>query len=105
MRERLRHASLVVITPPLTRERELLAGRIDVFMTDYPYGHAVVENVDWAALIAPSRTFHVQPYAYASKPGDAEWLATLNAFVARVRQDGRLAAAATRHGLESITLP
>lgn len=105
MRERLRHASLVVITPPLTRERELLAGRIDVFMTDYPYGHAVVENVDWAALIAPSRTFHMQPYAYASKPGDAEWLATLNAFVARVRQDGRLAAAAKRHGLESITLP
>lgn len=105
MRERLRHASLVAIAPPLTRERELLAGRIDVFMTDYPYGHALAGNVDWAALIAPPRPFHALPYAYASKPGDAEWLATLNAFVARVRQDGRLAAAARRHGLESITLP
>jgi len=46
----------------------------------------------------------VLPYAHASKPGDAEWLATLNAFMARIRQDGRLDAAARRHGLEGILL-
>lgn len=105
MRERLRHAGLVAITLPQTRERELLAGRIDVFMTDYPYGHALVEGVDWAALLAPPQPFHALPYAYASKPGDAQWLATLNAFVARIRQDGRLAASARHHGLGAMILP
>lgn len=105
MRQRLRHAGLVSIHPPQTRERELTAGRVDVFMVDYPYGRALAESTDWAALITPSKPFHVLPYAYASKPGDVEWLATLNAFVDRVRHDGRLNAAARRHGLESILLP
>lgn len=104
MRQRLRHAGLVSIQPPQTRERELIAGRVDVFMTDYPYGRALIENTEWAALLTPPTPFHVLPYAHASKPGDAEWRATLNAFVARIRQDGRLDAAARRHGLESIVL-
>lgn len=104
MREKLRHANLVSIQLPQTRERELMAGRVDVFMTDYPYGRALSENTDWAALLTSPVRFHVLPYAHASKPGDAEWHATLNAFVARIRQDGRLDAAARRHGLESIVL-
>lgn len=85
-------------------KRELMAGRVDVFMTDDPYGRALSENTDWATLLTPPVRFHVLPYAHASKPGDAEWHATLNAFVARIRQDGRLDAAARRHGLESIVL-
>ena len=105
MRQRLRHANLVSIQLPQTRERELLAGRVDVFMTDYPYGRSLIENSDWTTLLSPPAPFHVLPYAHASKPGDAAWRATLNAFVARVRQDGRLDAAARRHGLESILLP
>lgn len=105
MQQRLVHAGLVSIRLPQTRERELAAGRVDVFMTDYPYGRALTENTDWAALIAPAKPFYVLPYAHASKPGDAQWHATLNAFVDRVRQDGRLSAAAQRHGLESILLP
>lgn len=104
MRQRLRHAGLVPIQLPQTRERELIAGRVDVFMTDYPYGRALIENTEWAALLTPPTPFHVLPYAHASKPGDTEWRATLNAFVARIRQDGRLDAAARRHGLESIVL-
>ena len=104
MRQRLQHASLLSIGLPQTRERELMAGRVDVFMTDYPYGRALIENTDWAALLAPPAPFHVLPYAHASKPGDAEWRATLDAFVARIRNDGRLDAAARRHGLESIVL-
>ena len=104
MAQRLRHAQLVSIGWPTTREQELIAGRIDVFMTDYPYGRALLDNAQWAALLAPPANFHVLPYAHASKPGDAEWHATLNAFVDRIRQDGRLAAAARRHGLESILL-
>ena len=63
-----------------------------------------VDSTEWAALLPPPTPFHVLPYAHASTPGDAEWLATLNAFMARIRQDGRLDAAARRHGLEGILL-
>ena len=104
MRERLQHASLVSIQPPQTRERELMAGRVDVFMTDYPYGTALVESSHWASLLVPPEPVQVLPYAHASKPGDAAWLATLNAFMARIRKDGRLDAAARRHGLAGIVL-
>lgn len=104
LRQRLRHAGLVSIQPPQTRERELFASRVDVFMTDYPYGRALIENAEWATLLSPPTPYHVLPYAHASKPGDAEWLATLNAFMARIRQDGRLDAAIRRHDLESMAL-
>lgn len=104
MRERLRYANLVPIQLPQTREREIIAGRVDVFMTDYPYGSALLENVDWAKMLAPPNNFHVLPYAHAIKQGDAEWLNTINAFVSRAKRDGRLDAAATRHGLISIVL-
>lgn len=105
MRAHLQAASLVSIALPQTRERELLAGRIDVFLTDYPYGQTLARNADWVALLAPPRPIHLLPYAYAVKPGDTAWLATLNAFVERIRHDGRLAAAARRHGLQDIVLP
>ena len=104
MRQRLRHANLVPIQPPQTRERELMAGRVDVFMTDYPSGRALADDTEWAALLTSPTPFHVLHHAHASKPGDAEWRATLNAFVARIQQDGRLDAAARRHGLDSIVL-
>ena len=98
----LRHARLVRVSPPTTRERELEAGRVDVFMTDYPYSRRLLDNADWATLIAPPRPFHVLPYAYAVKPGDAAWLAEVDGFVERIQRDGRLEAAARRHGLSSI---
>ena len=98
----LKQARMVVVRPPATRERELEAGRIDVFMTDYPYSRRLLDNADWAELIAPPAPFHVLPYGYAVKPGDAEWLATMEAFVQRIRADGRLDAAAKRHGLGAI---
>lgn len=104
MPQRLRNASVVSIKLPQTREQELVAGRVDVFMTDYPYGRGLLDTTDWAALLQPPSSFYVLPYAYASKPGDAEWRATLDAFVDRIRKDGRLEAAARRYGLESIIL-
>lgn len=104
LRQRLRHARLVPVDLSQTRERELIAGRVDVFMTDYPYGRTLIENTDWATLLAPPTPFHVLPYAHAIKLGDAQWHATLNAFMERIRQDGRLGAAARRHGLESTLL-
>ena len=98
----LKQARLVRVAPPATRERELEAGRVDVFMTDYPYSRRLLDNADWATLISPPAPFHVLPYAYPVKPGDDEWLAIVDGFVARIQRDGRLEAAARRHGLLPI---
>lgn len=98
----LKQATLVVIRPPQTRERELQAGRVDVFMTDYPYSHRLLENADWARLVAPPQPFHRVPYAYAIKPGDDAWLGLVNSFVTDIKRDGRLQKAAGRHGLAEI---
>ncbi|HEY0819545.1 MAG TPA: ABC transporter substrate-binding protein [Rhizobacter sp.] len=100
----LKSASLVVVRPPATRERELEAGRVDVFMTDYPYSRRLLDNADWAMLVSPPAPFHVLPYAYAVKQGDAAWLAMVDDFVASIKRDGRLDAAARRHGLGAIVV-
>jgi ABC-type amino acid transport substrate-binding protein len=102
MAQALKQAQLVRVAPPATRERELEAGRVDVFMTDYPYSRRLLDNADWALLISPPQPFHVLPYAYAVKPGDADWLARVDSFVERIQGDGRLEAAARRHGLAPI---
>jgi cyclohexadienyl dehydratase len=104
MQQSLKAAQLVSIAPPATRERELEAGRVDVFMTDYAYSRRLLDNADWARLIAPPKPFYVLPYGYAVKPGDAAWLAQLNTFVSRIKHDGRLDAAAARHGLSPIVV-
>jgi cyclohexadienyl dehydratase len=98
----LKRATLVVVRPPDTRERELEAGRVDAFMTDYPYSRRLLDSADWARLVAPPSAFFVTPYAYAVKPGDAAWLSEVDDFVGRVQRDGRLRAAAGRHGLDAI---
>ncbi len=99
MAESLKQATLVRVAPPATRERELEAGRVDVFMTDYPYSRRLLDSADWARLIEPPKPFHVLPYAYPVAPGDDAWLGAVDAFVARAQADGRLEAAARRHGL------
>jgi ABC-type amino acid transport substrate-binding protein len=102
MAQALKQAKMVVIRAPQTREEELEAGRVDVFMTDYPFSRRLLDNADWARLVAPPRPFHPVPYAYAVKPGDEAWWQLLDQFVARIRRDGRLDAAAKRHGLSEI---
>ena len=100
----LKHARLVVVRPPATRERELEAGRIDVFMSDYPYSRRLLDNADWAELIAPPEPFFVMPYAYAVKPGDDDWFAAVDGFVQRIQRDGRLDAAARHNRLTPIVV-
>jgi ABC-type amino acid transport substrate-binding protein len=100
----LKNAKMVSIKPPATRERELEAGRVDVFMTDYPYSRRLLDNADWAMLVSPPKPFHVLPYGYAVKPGDDEWLAAVDQFVQRIQRDGRLDTAARRHGLGAIVV-
>lgn len=100
----LKQAKMVVVKPPQTREQELEAGRVDVFMTDYPYSRRLLDNADWARLIAPPRPFHMLPYAYAVKPGDEAWLKRVDEFVSAIKRDGRLDAAARRHGLTEVVV-
>jgi len=100
----LKQAKLVVVKPPQTREQELEAGRVDVFMTDFPYSRRLLDNADWARLVSPTKPFHALPYAYAVKPGDEAWLKRVDEFVAAIKRDGRLEAAAKRHGLGEIVV-
>jgi ABC-type amino acid transport substrate-binding protein len=100
----LKQARIVVVKPPQTREGELESGRVDVFMTDYPYSRRLLDNAEWARLISPPTPFHVIPYAYAVKPGDDEWLARVDDFVARIKRNGRLLAAAQHNGLTDIVV-
>ncbi|CAL93116.1 ABC transporter substrate-binding protein [Azoarcus olearius] len=102
MRDKLRHAQLQVLASPHAREQEVESGRADVFMTDFPYSRRMLDNADWARLVAPSTRYHVTPYAWAIAPGDDRWHQRLEAFLATIRDDGRLMAAARRHGLDPI---
>jgi ABC-type amino acid transport substrate-binding protein len=105
MRETLRNAEMMVVRPPRTREAEVLAGRADVFMSDFPYTRRMVLMHDWARVIDPPARFGETLYAYAVPRGDPVWLNEVNAFLERARGDGSLARAAARHGLGSILLP
>ncbi len=104
MRNRLKHATLRVVDTPHAREQDVQAGRADVFMTDYPYSRRMLATSDWARLIEPGGTFHVTPYGYAVVRGDPRWQQRLDGFVAQIKRDGRLLAAARRHQLEPIVL-
>jgi ABC-type amino acid transport substrate-binding protein len=102
MRDKLKEASLSVNSTPQGREQDVESGRADVFMTDYPFSRRMLEQTDWARLLSPPATYHLTSYAYAVAPGDEQWLARAERFVADVKKDGRLAAAAKRHQLEPI---
>jgi ABC-type amino acid transport substrate-binding protein len=102
MRDTLRQAELLVLGPPLTREQEVLAGRADAFMSDYPYTRRVLQSQDWARVIEPPGRFGETLYAYAVQQGEPAWLAEVDAFLVEARADGTLARAARRHGLTPI---
>ncbi len=104
MGERLKHAKVIRVTPPSTREQELESGRVDIFMADYPYSRRLLDNADWARIVSPPKPVYVLPYAYAVKPGDDAWHKTMDDFVARIKRDGRLDAAASKNGLAEIVV-
>ena len=65
-------------------------------------------NMSWSGGIIEKRlnrdsTFMWQDhYAYAINKGDPEWLAYINAFVSRIKKDGRLKKYAEANGLLPI---
>lgn len=102
MRNYLKKAELSVVDNFKAREQEVEAGRADVFMTDFPYGKRMATLTDWAHLMEPKEVLAPTPYAYAVPKGDAVWLSKVNEFLAKVKEDGRLAASAKVHGLTPI---
>ncbi len=100
MRNSLQHAELSTPDTPKAREQEVISGRADAFITDFPYTLRMLETTNWARLIKPQHNYHLTYYAWAIKQGDARWLERLNQFVYAIKQDGRLLAAARKHNLE-----
>ena len=96
MSKRLRHADLVVVQAPASRESELEAGRIDVFMSDYPFTR-MIDNHDWVKIIDPPGAYFPGRLRLRAQKGDPAWLARLDAFLARTRADGTLRSIATRY--------
>lgn len=104
MRERLKFATLKLVMTPMAREQEVLSGRADVFMTDYPYSQRMLQTTDWARLVSPPGTFHLTPYAYAVAPGDDKWARRMEQFVSDIHADGRLLRSAERYKLSAMVV-
>lgn len=105
MKTYLKNAELVSIAPPNTREAELVAGRVDVIMTDFPTAVKVTDEFDWATYLLPKEKLAVTPYAYVVLPGDQIWLNYVNLFVDTIKLDGRLMYYAKKHKLDPIVAP
>lgn len=105
MQRLLKKASLSVVDSFKGREQEVLSGRADVFITDFPYGYRMSVLTQWAHLISPPSPIAPTPYAFAIPKGNPEWLQTVNQFVKDVKADGRLMKSTKKYGLESIIAP
>jgi cyclohexadienyl dehydratase len=105
MKGYLKNAQVISISPPNTREAELVARRVDVIMTDFPTAIKVTDEFDWAETVLPQEKLAVTPYAYVVPQGDQIWLNYVNLFVDTIKLDGRLAKYAERHKLGPIVAP
>ena len=104
MKDKLQQAELSVVDTFMGREQEVLSGRADVFMTDYPYGLRMAHLTDWANLISPPQPFALTDYAYAVPKNEERWLEAVNQFIEKVKEDGTLARFAAKHELEPIAV-
>jgi ABC-type amino acid transport substrate-binding protein len=102
MKEKLKNAELIVVNSYKAREQEVLSGRADVFMTDYPFGKRMLAKTNWAKLIIPSKTYHMTPYAWALNYGHDKFYARVEQFVDDINRDGRLLKFAKNNSLEPI---
>ena len=106
MRHALKHARLLVVTPPMQRQVEVESGRADAFMSDFPFTRRLLDTTDWARVINPPTVFHPTDYAIAiaSIPGDDSLVLRINAFLEQVKRDGRLRAVARKYHLEPMLI-
>jgi ABC-type amino acid transport substrate-binding protein len=104
MTQSLKKAKLLKVKSPGTREQEVLSGRADAFMTDYPYSLRMRELTDWAAVIPAPNTMPTTDYAYAFAKDDESLLIRVNTFLSLTKKDGRLLRFAKLNKLEPIVL-
>ncbi|MGB5867944.1 MAG: ABC transporter substrate-binding protein [Arcobacteraceae bacterium] len=102
MKEKLKNAELLVVNSYKAREKEVLSGRADVFMTDYPFGKRMLATTDWAKLIVPKTTYHKTPYAWAMAYGNDKFYNRVEKFISDIKKDGRLLKFAQKNALEPI---
>lgn len=99
-----KQAEVTVVDSFKAREQEVLSGRADVFMTDYPYGKRMANLTEWAVLMAPKQPLAKTFYAYAVPKGETEWLAEVDRFLATMKANGQLKAFAAKNGLSEIVV-
>jgi cyclohexadienyl dehydratase len=105
MQSYLKHAKVVPIAPPDTREQELMAHHVDAEIVDYPTAQKVEADFSWAQTIPPQTKLITTPFGYAVAPGDQIWLNYLNLFVDTIKWDGELQTAAQKNNLGPIVAP
>ena len=104
MSKSLKKARLLKVQFPGTREQEVLSGRADAFMTDYPYSLRMIDLTDWAAVIQAPSSMTATEYAYAFAKGDQSLQVRVDAFLSLIKKDGRLLQYAKTNNLEPIVL-
>lgn len=102
MKERLKNAQLLITKDFHTRSHEVISGRADVFMTDYPYAKKMIAETDWAKLISPKTDYHKTTYAWAMNYGDDKFYHRIEEFIKDIKKDGRLVGLAKKNALEAI---
>ena len=102
MKEKLKNAELLVVNSYHAREQEVIAGRADVFMTDYPFGKRMLAKTDWAKLIIPKKKYHMTPYAWAMAYENDKFFTRVQKFIKDIKQDGRLLKLARKNELIPI---
>jgi len=102
MKKNLKNAELLVVNSYKARENEVLSGRADVFMSDYPFGKRMLAKTNWAKLIEPISTYHMTPYAWAVAYGNENFYQRVEKFIQDIKYDGRLLHYAKKNDLEAI---
>jgi ABC-type amino acid transport substrate-binding protein len=102
MKKKLKNAELLVVNSYKARENEVLSGRADVFMTDYPFGKRMLAKTNWAKLIIPNTTYHMTPYAWAMAYGNDKFYNRVELFIKTIKKDGRLLKLSKNNHLEPI---
>jgi ABC-type amino acid transport substrate-binding protein len=104
MAKSLKKARLIKVQTPGAREQEVLSGRADAFMTDYPYSLRMIDLTDWAAIIPAPSYMPTTEYAYAFAKGDTSLQTRVDGFLNQIKKDGRLLQFAKQYNLEPIVV-
>ncbi|SEQ42969.1 amino acid ABC transporter substrate-binding protein, PAAT family [Amphritea atlantica] len=104
VKQTFKYASVSVVDSFKAREQEVLSGRADVFMTDYPYGKRMAALTQWAVLMAPKKPLAKTYYAYAVPKGEIDWLKEVDDFLKAMKKSNKLYQSAVRNGLSEIVV-